>query len=106
MSVDHPRTLTTCLISVLSLSSYLFTATSSPQYSAAAAQSIQFVLNHMSNGAMIFDTFDMATCWMAWTFTWNGGVFLEGLSDYMRATSDSSYAPLYVLLRSYTCKES
>jgi hypothetical protein len=97
MSVYHAHTLDSLTpIPILSFSSYLYAATSDMKYSAAAAQSIQFVLNHMSNGTMVFDNFDMATCTVGKsTFTCNGGLFLEALSEYMRATGDMSHMSLY-----------
>lgn len=98
--MDNARTTTTLrenaeLTHTLRLSSLLYTATLDSTYSNAAELSIQFTKNFLSNGTMVFDTYDISKCASnMWTFTYNAGYFLRGLSLYYTNVTSASEGDL------------
>ena len=76
-----------------SLSSLLYTTGLNTTYLELSAMSIRFVKTFLSNGTMVFDSYNFHTCNLtAGLATYNGGYFLQGLSAYYKANASSATA--------------
>lgn len=74
---------------LLSLSSYLYTATSNQTYQAAAELSAEFIWNVQWNGEVILDTTDLGACGTNSEIlqSYNSGWTIEGLANIVSYNS-------------------
>ncbi|KZV77384.1 hypothetical protein PENSPDRAFT_679553 [Peniophora sp. CONT] len=79
----------------MALSAYLYELTSDPIYEQAAQLSLDFIINHLLTGAVVFDTFTLSTCEKApGLLTLNQAFFVEGLSVFANVTRNDTLTSL------------
>ncbi|KAI0314970.1 hypothetical protein OF83DRAFT_1134358 [Amylostereum chailletii] len=79
----------------LALSAYLFEATSNETYGSAANLSASFIRNHLYNGTIIADGFDVVQCRNTpGIYTYNSGFAIEGLSVWGNASKVETWSSL------------
>ncbi|VDB92060.1 unnamed protein product [Peniophora sp. CBMAI 1063] len=77
----------------LTLSAYLYEHTKNATYAQAARLSLDFVLNHMWNGTIVYDAFDTHACAVndpIGLLTSDQGWFIEGLSVWANITNNQT----------------
>jgi hypothetical protein len=82
-----------------SLSAYLYEATKDQKYLQVAELSAEFIKNHMYNGSIILDTFDLTVCGPPDSgdaaITYNSAFFIEGLAVLANVTNNATWISLY-----------
>ncbi|KZV73155.1 hypothetical protein PENSPDRAFT_683188 [Peniophora sp. CONT] len=77
------------------LSAYLFEATNSTIYQQAAQLSLDFMINHLWNGTIVYDGIDAISCQPTpKPFTLNQAWFVEGLSVWANVTRNDTLTTL------------
>ncbi|VDC04950.1 unnamed protein product [Peniophora sp. CBMAI 1063] len=79
----------------MALSAYLFEETNNATYQETAQLSLDFVLNHLWNGSIVFDGLELSTCnYLIKPFTINQAWFVEGLSVWANVTKNDTMTTL------------
>ncbi|VDC05599.1 unnamed protein product [Peniophora sp. CBMAI 1063] len=80
------------------LSAYLYQETRNTTFKYAAQLSLDFIINHLWNGTVVWDTFDAKTCTSSndgpVPYTSNQGWLIEGLSAWTNITGNSTLQSL------------
>ena len=67
------------------------------QYATAAELSAGFIKNHMYNGTIIIDTYDLTVCGVVEPFspyTYNSAFYIEGLAVWANVTKNDTWLEL------------
>ncbi|KZV72629.1 hypothetical protein PENSPDRAFT_348252 [Peniophora sp. CONT] len=79
----------------MALSAYLYEETKDPVYQQAAQLSLDFMISHLWNGAIVYDGFNPKTCTTNnGTLTYNQAWFVEGLSVWANVTKNDTLTSL------------
>ncbi|KAI0029035.1 Six-hairpin glycosidase-like protein [Vararia minispora EC-137] len=93
----------------MELSAYLYEGTKNQTYLDIAQLTAEFMRNHMYNGTIILDTFDVTVCGGPDTgepgvFTYNEAFYIEGLAVLANVTGNSTWTSLVENLAVSTIK--
>ncbi|KAI0314728.1 hypothetical protein OF83DRAFT_1174488 [Amylostereum chailletii] len=87
----------------LALSAYLAEATSNSTYTSSAELSAAFIRDHLYNGTLIWDNFDVKGCQVSdadFIFTYDSGFAIEGFSVLGNVTKNDTWTSLVPLTHS------